>query len=151
MLTEHAALELLRKYISDEGRISHSIGVAEFAFSLASKIHAEHPELAIDPVKVKTAALLHDIGRGRGGDHELAGVEILRNEGQSDLAAIIIHGSIYEITLLRGKPDTSLIPATIENKIVAYSDTRFKDRPMSMKERWSEIEARRSKDLEKIS
>jgi hypothetical protein len=84
------------------------------------------------------------------GDHELNSIVILRREGLEDIAEIVIHGSIYEIMQLRGLHDPSLIPQTIENKIVAYADARFRDRPMTLEERWAEIESRRSLEKEKI-
>jgi putative nucleotidyltransferase with HDIG domain len=151
MITESEALVLLRKYLDSEGRIAHSILVADFAFALASRIHAAHPELEVDPAKVKIGALLHDIGRGRKGDHELNSVEILSSEGLPELAAIVMHGSIYEIMLLRGRDDPALLPQSIENKIVAYADARCKNEVMTMQDRWAEIEERRKDETEKIA
>lgn len=150
MLDQKQALDLLHKYNLSEKRITHSIGVASFAFELASKIKHNHPDLPVDPQKVKVAALLHDIGRSQPGDHELNTVNILKSEGLKDLAGITIHGTIYEIMLLRGIDDPSLIPQSLENKIVAYSDARFRDHIVSMQQRWSEIEQRRSGEKEKL-
>lgn len=151
MINEPQALNLLEKYGLDTGRIAHSKGVASFAFDLAGKINKKHPELGIDPQKVYIAGLLHDIGRSRSGDHELNTVSILHSEGLETIAKITIHGSIYEIMLLRGIDNPSLKPRTIENKIVAYADARFKDHLVSMLERWDEIETRRSGESEKIA
>jgi len=150
MITESDALALLHKYGMVQKRIDHCIGVSEFALDLASRISKKHPELPVNPIKVKLAALLHDIGRCIPGDHELNTIAILKREGLDEIAAITIHGSIYEIMLLRGTDDPSLLPATIENKIVAYADSRFKNRPVSMIERWNEIETRRKGESEKI-
>jgi putative nucleotidyltransferase with HDIG domain len=151
MLTEQSALLLLQKHNIAPDRIAHSVLVADFAYELACKIHDKHPELPVDSAKVKIAALLHDIGRGRDGDHELNSVRILEEEGLPELAAIVIHGSIYEIMKLRGRDDPGLLPRTIENKIVAYADARCKDRVVRMEERWAEIEVRRSTEREKIA
>lgn len=150
MITEDQAIELLKKYNLPEPRISHSIGVAETAFDIASKIHKNHPELIIDPQKVRIAALLHDIGRSLPGDHEPNTVKILQSEGLEEIASITMHGSYYEIMLLRGVDNPQLIPQTIENKIVAYSDACYKDHPVSMEQRWAEIESRRKDESEKI-
>ncbi len=144
------ALKLLHKYNIAPQRIVHLKGVSEFAFSLAEAISKKHPELKVNSQKVKLAALLHDIGRGEPGDHEINSVTILKNEGLEELAEIVIHGSIYEIYLIRGIDDPTLLPSSIENKIVAYADTRFKDKPVSMEERWAEIEVRRGGEKEKI-
>lgn len=150
MITEDQAIELLKKYNLPEPIISHSIGVAETAFDIATNIHKNHPELTLDPQKVRIAALLHDIGRSLPGDHEPNTVKILQSEGFEDIASITMHGSYYEIMLLRGVDNPQLIPQTIENKIVAYSDSCYKDHPVSMEQRWAEIESRRKDESEKI-
>lgn len=150
MLSVDQALALLKKNNLDESRIAHSRVVSDFAFDLATRIHAKHPQLDVDPGKVRVAALLHDIGRSAKGDHEIRSVEILVLEGQPDIAAIVMHGSMYEISILRGEPDSSLLPQTLENKIVAYSDARCKDKILSLQERSDEILKRRSLEEEKV-
>jgi len=117
---------------------------------VAHLIRSTHPELPVDPQKVEIAALLHDIGRAFPGDHEINTIQILNKEGLADIAEITMHGSYYEIMLLRGIDDQKLKPTTLENKIVAYADSRFKDKLISMEERWSEIETRRSDEPQKI-
>jgi putative nucleotidyltransferase with HDIG domain len=151
MISENDALNLLYKYNIVPGRIHHSIGVAKTAFEIATSIHSRHPQLSIDPEKVKIAALLHDIGRAMPGDHEINTITVLKREGLEDIASITMHGSCYEIMQLRGIENPSLIPQTIENKIVAYADAIYKDRPVTLKERWLEIEHRRADETEKIA
>jgi putative nucleotidyltransferase with HDIG domain len=150
MITEKQALSLLKKYNLGKPRVRHSKGVAAFAHALAVQIHKRHPSLDINPEKVCIAALLHDIGRGREGDHETNSVAILKQEGLADIADIVMHGSMYEISVVRGKPDKSLLPRTIENKIVAYADARFKDSVVSLKERFREVLDRRKLEKEKV-
>jgi putative nucleotidyltransferase with HDIG domain len=150
MITEHDALELLKKYKLPQGRIEHSIGVAHTAWTIATKIHFLHPQLPVNPQKVKIAGLLHDIGRCMVGDHEAHTVEILQCEGLDEIAAIAMHGSYYEIMQLRGIEDLSLKPQSLENKIVAYADATFKDRPVTLQQRWDEISKRRWGETEKI-
>jgi putative nucleotidyltransferase with HDIG domain len=149
LISEQQALDLLAKYRIPEDRIAHSRGVAQFAFELASAIHSHHPDLLVNPQKVKIAGLLHDIGRSRSGDHEIKSIEILREEGLDDIADIIIHGTIYEIMKLRGKDRPDLLPKTLENKIVAYADTRFRLEPINLKDRMDEILVRRKNEPEK--
>ncbi|HMD68625.1 MAG TPA: HD domain-containing protein [Chitinivibrionales bacterium] len=149
MITEQQALSLLDKYNLPSSRINHSKGVASFANELALAIKQHHPELDIDPDKVRIAALLHDVGRGMEGDHELNSVRILKQEGLADLADIVMHGSMYELSVIHGAPDESLLPRTIENKIVAYADTRFKDSLVSLNERFNEVLERRRLEKEK--
>jgi putative nucleotidyltransferase with HDIG domain len=151
MISEQDALELLKKHKLPQSRINHSIGVAQQAFRIATLIHTHHPQLACNPEKVARAALLHDIGRGMPGDHELNTIIILKNEGLDELAAITMHGSFYEIQLLRGIDSDEFLPNTLENKIVAYADATFKDKPVTLEERWSEIEQRRVNEDEKIA
>jgi len=144
------AKALLENYKLEDNRIRHSQAVSNFAFELAEKVHAHHPELGVDPEKVRIAALLHDIGRSRPGDHEINSVAILNSEGLADIAAIVMHGSMYEISVLRGTPDASLLPRSLENKIVAYADARVKDRIVSLQERFDEVLCRRALESEKV-
>jgi putative nucleotidyltransferase with HDIG domain len=150
MIDESGALALLRRHGMDEVRVRHSQGVAMFAYRLAARIRRRHPELPLDPAKVKAAALLHDIGRTRDGPHEANSVAILREEGLGDLADIVMHGSYYEIQKLRGQDDPSLLPSSLEHKIVAYADTRFRLNVVSVAERMAEIVKRRAADREKV-
>jgi putative nucleotidyltransferase with HDIG domain len=151
MISPEQAIALLRAYALPEARIAHSIGVADFAFDLASRIKQRHPELTLDPDKVRIGGILHDIGRARPGDHEINSVAILNEEGHPEIAAIVIHGSIYEIMQIRGIDDRSLLPTTIENKIVAYADARFRLGIVTLKERTDEILSRRSGESEKVA
>lgn len=151
MISEQEALQLLKKYNLPASRIYHSKGVAQKAFHIATVIHNRHPELHCDPQKVACAALLHDIGRSQPGDHEINTATILKSEGLDELASITMHGSFYEIQLIRGIESDEFLPKTLENKIVAYADATFKDRPVTLEERWSEIEQRRKNENEKIA
>jgi putative nucleotidyltransferase with HDIG domain len=151
MITVQQAIALLRKHGLDESRIAHSQAVAELAFGLATGIHARNPSLDVNPEKVRVAALLHDIGRSIAGDHEVNSVDLLNIEGLADLAAIVMHGSLYEISVLRGKADPSLLPQSLENKIVAYADARCKDKVVSLQERFNEILSRRAMEREKVA
>lgn len=143
------ALKLLRTRGMSKKRIAHSIGVADTARDLARRIARRHPALPLNAEKVRVAALLHDIGRTREGDHELNSVKILREEGLEDLAAIVMHGTFYEIQRLRGIEDPRLIPQSLENKLVAYADARFRLKPVTLKERFDDITARMAGDEEK--
>jgi putative nucleotidyltransferase with HDIG domain len=150
-LTYTMALEILKRYNLPSERIEHSVGVAEYAFRLALSIQNRHPHLPVDPNKVRIAGLLHDIGRSRPGDHEINSVAILKAEGLPEIASIVMHGTLYEIQLLRGIVDPSLLPQTLENKIVAYADTRFRLAPVSLEERFTDIHQRRSHEAEKLA
>jgi len=146
MISYDDALKLLKKYLKDERKLDHSIGAAEFAYDFAKKIHKKHPSLA-DPLKVRILVLLHDIGFEAGEEHEFRSVEILRSEGLSELADIAMHGYTYEKQLVNGVDDKSLLPKTIEQKILVYADLRYKNSVMSLKERFDDIRSRREGEL----
>jgi putative nucleotidyltransferase with HDIG domain len=151
MIDEAAARAMLDRYGLSETRIRHSEGVAEFAFDLARTIAAKNPALGVDPQKVKIAALLHDIGRSREGHHQINSVAILREEGLDDLAEMVMHGPLYEIMCLSGENNPAYLPTTIENKIVAYADARFRLRPVTLQERIDEVLVRRADEKEKVA
>ncbi len=144
------ARALLRKYGITEQRIEHSQGVADFARDLATRIVSRHPHLTIDPVKVYFGGLLHDIGRGMPGDHERNSEEILQAEGFPEIAGIVMHGTLYEATVMRGKKDPTTLPSSLENKLVAYADARYRLGPVSLAERFDDVRRRRSDDREKM-
>ncbi len=151
MLSEEDAIALLRRHGMAEKRIQHSRGVADFAYELAVRIARRHPELDIDPHRVRIAGLLHDIGRTRPGDHVPNSVAILREEGLDSLAERVVHGSHYEKLKRRGIDEPRFLPHSIENKIVAYADTRFRLSPVTLEERIAEIHRRRAGEHEKLA
>jgi len=151
MLSWSNALHLLRECGLDESRIAHSVGVSKAAFELACAIKRKNPDAPCNPEKVRIGALLHDIGRSRPGDHELNSVAVLRERGLDDLAGIVMHGTLYEASILRNQPNREYLPASLENKIVAWADTRFRLSPVTIEERIAEVEKRRAGEEEKIA
>lgn len=146
------ALELLRKYIPDEKTIYHSERCAELAFRMANRIRANHPDLEIDPEKVRIGALLHDIGKSKPGEHEINSVEILREEGYPELAEIVCHSYPYEILLLRGIEKPEYLPTSLENKIVIYTDYLIDPdgKLTTMEERIQEIKTRKKDQVQRM-
>ena len=143
MLSYADALALLGKHGLHPDIVRHCVGAAEFARRLAGRIAERHSELALDAERVRVTALLHDIGRTRPGIHEYHSVEILREEGHPDLAEIVLHGTLYETFQLQGRRDPSLLPQTVEQKIVSYADLRFGQVPMTLRERLDDAHARK--------
>jgi putative nucleotidyltransferase with HDIG domain len=143
MITEKEALQLLQK-TATEKNIKHCKGVAEVAFELAIKIEKNNPSIGINPLKIKIAALLHDIGKSKDGIHELNTIEILKKEGLDDIADIAMHGFLYEVCLLEGKNTDGLLPKNLENKIVVLADMYFnqKEGRVSLEERFEDMESR---------
>jgi uncharacterized protein len=145
MISFENALGLLQRHGVHPHVITHCIGVSEVALDLALRARVRNPHLDIDPEKVRIGGLLHDLGRCRPSLHEWHTIRILRNEGLGDIADIAMHGTPYErVLLLDGVEDESLLPQTVENKIVAYADLRFGQRPMSLTERLTDAVARKS-------
>lgn len=152
MISYDEAKTLLHDYGMPEKRIRHSELVARFAGDLARRIAAAHPEYGIDPHRVTIGGLLHDIGRcAPHGDHERVSVEICHRLGLHDIARIVIHGTIYEMEKLRGTDDPSLVPASVENEIVAYADARARDRIITLQERFDDLLHRKKKDSMKYT
>lgn len=135
MIAFEAALSLLKKHRLHPDVIRHCQGVSRIAHDLARQIKNREPRLEVDPEKVRVTALLHDIGRSRKGTHERHSVRILEEEGLGEIAGIIMHGLLYERLLLEGREDKSLLPRTLEQKIVCYADLRFSQTPMTLRER----------------
>ncbi|MFW6254456.1 MAG: HD domain-containing protein [Chitinivibrionales bacterium] len=144
------ALGLLNKYNLTPSRIKHSIGVAKTARALARRVIRRNPQVSISPERVEIAALLHDIGRGIKGDHEANSMKILKKEGYPQLVPLVRHGTHYEARKIRGIDDPSTLPCGLENKIVAYADTRYRLAPVTLQQRLEEIRRRRGGDGEKM-
>ncbi len=144
MITYNEGVALLHKHHVHPNVIHHCQGASEVAWQLAHQIIEAYPGLHLDPEKVRLTALLHDIGRSRPGIHEHNSVEILKEEGLPELAEIVMHGTLYEIYLLRGEEAPHLLPQTLEQKIVCYADLRFAQEPMTLRERFDDANRRRA-------
>ena len=133
-LTEEEAIALLRKHATNEEAyakiLAHGRAVAARALEIGHEIAQHHP---VDLTLVKSAAILHDIGRFSCHDtaavrHGVAGAEILRSEGLPQHAAIaethvgfgITRQDITEQHL--DLPLADYVPKTLEQKIICYAD-----------------------------
>ncbi len=152
-ITYERALFLLKKYIKDEKTLAHSIVCSRKAYEMAEKIHLNHPDLLVDPEKVRIGALLHDIGKSRPGEHEVNSVEILREEGLNDLADIVCHSYPYEIFLLKGQERPEYLPRSLENKIIIYADYLIDQeaKEVPMEQRIAEIKLRKKDQKERMA
>jgi len=147
------ALALLEKYIKDEKTLAHSIACSKKAYEMAEKIHANHPDLQVSPQKVRIGALLHDIGKSRPGEHEINSVEILREEGLSDLSDIVCHSYPYEIFLMKGQERPEYLPHSLENKIIIYADYLIDQeaKEVTMEQRIDEIKLRKKDQKDRMA
>ena len=124
-------VKLLRAAGCEEAVIKHCIAVAELALEIAaSKNKNGNENKSIDEELVFTGALLHDIGRARshGVEHGFLGGEIAKSLGLDDRLVKIIQRHVGAgITAEEAKqlrlPRISLMPETMEEKIVAYADS----------------------------
>ncbi len=158
-VAEKEAIRLLKKYAPDKRSytlvLAHSKLVQKVALKIAKKIKG------VDIAFIKTAALLHDIGRFRCPPgpktifHGIEGAKILRKEGlqkhaklaERHLGAGINKKDIEEQRLPLPKKD--YMPRTIEEKIITHADNLvFGTRVGTLKE----VEARFRKEVsEKIA
>ncbi|RMF54752.1 HD domain-containing protein [Candidatus Woesearchaeota archaeon] len=130
-MNKKEAVNLLRKYAPNKHVfrivLDHSKAVQKLAVSIAKKANA-------DVEFVKTASLLHDIGRFRfppGPEsikHGIAGGKILRKEGFPELARVAerhLGAGILKKEIIEKKlplPKKDYVPRTIEEKIISYAD-----------------------------
>jgi len=145
-MDEKKAIDLLRKYSKDEKIFGlvyvHSKKVQEIALRIARKAKKNYPKLDIN--FIKTASLLHDIGRfdcppDKGSiRHGIRGAEILRKEkikkekaGNENLekyarvAERHLGAGISKQDIKKQKLDLPLkdyIPKTKEEKIITHAD-----------------------------
>lgn len=139
-------LEIISKYYDPSSEIyrilvRHSRNVADKALELA----ALHPELNIDTRFVEEAAMLHDIGVfmcdapkiGCFGDapyicHGYLGADLLRKEGLPRHALVCERhtGAGLSLAMIKEQglplPHRDMIPVTIEEKLICFSDKFYK-------------------------
>ncbi len=125
--SEGEALELHRKYGSNEIVVRHCKKVAEVAKALADSFQRSGRK--VDSQTLVAGALLHDIGRNRSRtvNHGLLGAELLEREGVDDRVVQIVRrhvgaGLSPEEVKRVGLPDLDFIPRTLEERIVCFAD-----------------------------
>ncbi len=124
---ERAALELHKKYRSNEHIVRHGETVAKVAKILVGKL--EEKGVQINGKAVFAGALLHDIGRTKTQTvhHGYVGAGIVESEGVDGQVARIIRrhvgaGISSEEADSLGFPPGDHIPRTLEEMIVCFSD-----------------------------
>lgn len=131
-ITEKQAIELLKKYSTNEKSfkkiLAHSKAVQKVALEIAKKIHNINIEF------IKIASLLHDIGRfkcppGKNSiKHGIIGAKILRKEKLPEYAKVAerhLGAGITKENIKRKRlnlPLKDYIPLTKEEKIIAHAD-----------------------------
>ncbi|NQU78934.1 HDIG domain-containing protein [Candidatus Woesearchaeota archaeon] len=136
-MNEQDCIRILKKHSSSENAfdnvLHHAKLVQELAMEVARRIEVNGTP--VDKEFIRTATILHDIGRFRhppGKDdilHGIAGAEILRQEGideryarvcERHLGAGIPKEDIVERQL--PLPEKDFVPESVEEKIITYAD-----------------------------
>ena len=163
-ITKKQKLELLKKYLP-ENIVQHCIQVNKVAVFIGRKFIEQG--IAIDIEAVDNASLFHDIARVvdihnftedrfkdypnprvkfwkdlrekyKGKNHEIAGAEILRENGLEKEAKLLLKHGYHQIDYLD----------TWEEKIICYADKRVKhDKIVNLKERLDDLTLRYAKGV----
>lgn len=124
---EKQALELHKKYGSNDRIVEHCQTVTKVAVTLIDALEAKGKT----PVRKAAiaGALLHDIGRNKiqTVQHGYVGAEILQTEGVDAVVVEIVRrhvgaGISKEEAASLGFPPGDYIPSTLEEKLVCFSD-----------------------------
>ncbi len=152
---EAQALALHRKYGSNDHIVRHCQACARLAAILAERAVARGNRL--DEKAVMAGALLHDIGRSRTQlvGHGYVGAEMLEKEGVDSVVLEIVRrhvgaGISKEEALTLNFPEGDFVPATLEQKIVCFSDKMLdgdKARPFEVEVKRFE---RKGHDVERL-
>ncbi len=135
-MNEEKAIKLLRKYAPDKRTYDIVLNHGKAVQTVAERLSREKEVTkAVDIEFLRTAALLHDIGRFRTGKtgtktirHGLIGANILRKEGYPRHARVAerhIGAGLTKQEIVRCKlplPKRDYIPKTLEEKIIAQAD-----------------------------
>lgn len=140
-MDQNDAIQLLRKHATNEDAylkvLLHSQAVQKLALQIAKNIlkNPANKSLCIDLDFIRTASLLHDIGRFKfppGKEsikHGVMGGEILRKEKIGDRYARVCENhtgaGITKAEIVRNNlplPPKDFIPTTNEEKIICYAD-----------------------------
>jgi uncharacterized protein len=132
-ISEKEAVNLLKKYASNEGNFKGVLGHSKVVQKVALEIGKDIEGVDLD--FIKSASLLHDIGRFEYGPgskdavkHGIAGAAILRKEGLSLYALVAerhLGAGITKEDIKEQKIDIPLkdyLPVSKEEKIITYAD-----------------------------
>lgn len=126
-LSDEECRRLLVEVGCEDDVISHVRAVAKVAVEIAKSCDA-------DVELVRTAAMLHDIGRKKthGPGHGYEGAEILRGLGFPENIVLIVErhvggGLNSKGAAELGLPEKDMIPMTLEEKIVCIADKLVED------------------------
>ncbi|UCG78902.1 MAG: HDIG domain-containing protein [Nitrospirota bacterium] len=146
-MTYETALELIAKYGNGLPWTDHCVAVSKLAVHLGEHL----PDTAnIDVDFLRSASLVHDIGRYRDHHpiiHGVEGFRLLSGLGYAREAFICashtLHGLKRTDAVKYGLPDMDFIPGTLEEKLIAISDSLMDHTsPTTLDKRFKSLRAR---------
>ncbi len=152
------ALDLLHEYGNGQPWVAHCMAVSEVAHFCGEVFGQSHQ---IDIEFLRTAALLHDIGRYKTHDPILHGVEgyrLLNRLGYAHEAFVCASHILYGLSSGEaaqcGLPRRDFIPSSMEERLVPLIDFLIEfDRPTTLAKRFDSLRARSENQffLEKLA
>jgi uncharacterized protein len=125
--SEETAMSLLRQAGCSRKVMEHCKAVADFSVEIAEACRQKGLKVDVDLVRI--GALLHDIGRAKthGVNHGVVGAGIAREFNLPDKLIDIVErhigsGITEEEAGKLGLPVKSYVPASMEERVVAYAD-----------------------------
>jgi uncharacterized protein len=146
-LTYSRALELLHQYGAGRQWASHCTAVSEVAH-FCGKVFIQKREIDIE--FMRTAGLLHDIGRYETHDpvlHGIAGYNLMKDLGYPREAFVcashILYGLARSDAIKYGLPPQDFIPISLEEKLIPLIDYLIEfDQPTTLAKRFSSLRDR---------
>jgi putative nucleotidyltransferase with HDIG domain len=150
------AYSLLNKYGNGAPWIKHCCAVSSLATYLSNIFTSKYP---INIEFVRTASLLHDIGRFKTHDpimHGVEGYKLLAGLGYADEAFVCASHILYGLNSHEaeqyGLPRTDFIPTSFEARLIPLADFLVEhDRPVLLRERFEHLRQRNRNDNEFLS
>jgi uncharacterized protein len=150
------AKAILNKYGNGAPWIKHCLAVSSLATYLSNIFAARHP---VNIEFVRTAALLHDIGRFKTHHPIMHGVEghnLLTELGYANEAFICASHILYGLSSAEaaeyGLPRNDFIPISFEDRLIPLVDFLIEhDRPVLLRERFEHLRHRNINNNEFLS
>ncbi len=146
-MTHDKALALLAKHSGGAAWARHCHAVADAASRLGRALAHAHP---VDHEFLRSAALLHDIGRHATHDpvgHGVEGYHLLTGLGHAREARVCASHVLFGLDAADaarvGLPESDFTPHTIEERLVTLADLLLEfDRPTTLERRFSSLRKR---------
>jgi uncharacterized protein (TIGR00295 family) len=156
LISYEEAHSLLKKYGNGASWTKHCFAVSSLAVHLSNIFTSRYP---INIEFIRTASLLHDIGRFKTHDPILHGVEgykLLAELGYADEAFICASHILYGLNSIEaekyGLPRNDFIPISFEERLIPLVDFLVEhDRPVLLRERFEHLRHRNRNNTDFLS